>query len=107
MFNITIKGQFPETQLIMMLLNMVKTVCILSDSICKRIKINEFNKIFNNKKAYKRCFEGADTKALQHYVTHTINSKPDIVIINVGSNNMRRDKPVCMGGRYYWYCIPM
>ena len=51
----------------------------------------------NNKKAYKRCFEGADTKALQHYTTHTlINNKPDIVIINVGSNNMRRDKPVCI-----------
>ena len=74
-----------------------KTVCVPSDSICKRIKINEFNKILNNKKAYKRCFEGADTKALQHYATPTLtNNKPDIVIINVGSNNMRRDKPVCI-----------
>ena len=27
--------------------------CILSDSICNRIKINEFNKHLKNKKAYK------------------------------------------------------
>ena len=71
-----------------------KSVCILSDSICKRIKINELNKYIKNKKAYKRCFDGADTKALLHYAIHTLKkNKPDIVILNIGSNNMRKDKP--------------
>ena len=71
-----------------------KSVCILSDSICKRIKVNELNKYIKNKKAYKRCFDGADIKAL-HYAIHTLtNNKPDIVIINISSNNMRRDKPI-------------
>ena len=72
-----------------------KSVCILSDSICKRIKVNEFNKYLKNKKAYKRCFDGADTKALHHYAIHSLKyNKPDIVIINIGSNNMRKDKPI-------------
>ena len=72
-----------------------KSVCILSDSICKRIKINELNKYIKNKKAYKRGFDGADTKALHHYAIHTLtNNKPDIVIINIGSNSMRKDKPI-------------
>ena len=39
-------------------------VCILSDSICKRIKLPDFNKHLNNKKAYKRCFDGSNTKGL-------------------------------------------
>ena len=70
-------------------------MCILSDSICKHIKLPEFNKQLNNKKAYKRCFDGGDTKALLHFALYVLeNDKPDIVIINVGSNNMRKDKPV-------------
>ena len=72
-----------------------KSICILSDSIGKCIKINKLNKYIKNKKAYKRCFDGADTKALHHYAIHTLtNNKPDIVIINIGSNNMRKDKPI-------------
>ena len=35
-----------------------KNVCILSDNICKRKKIHEFNKYIRNKKAYKKCYPG-------------------------------------------------
>ena len=38
-----------------------KKVCILSDSICHRIKMKVFNKHLKNKKAYKLCFPGGDT----------------------------------------------
>ena len=72
-----------------------RKICILSDSICNRIKIHEFNKYLKNKKAYKICFPGCDTKSIHHYALHTLKKdKPDIVIINVGSNNMKTDKPI-------------
>ena len=44
-----------------------RKICILSDSICNRIKIHEFNKYLKNKKAYKICFPGGDTKSIHHY----------------------------------------
>ena len=72
-----------------------KKVCILSDSICHRIKINEFNKHLKNKKAYKLCFPGGDTKGIHHYALHTFKKdKPGIVILNAGANNMKTDKPI-------------
>ena len=72
-----------------------RKICILSDSICNRIKIHEFNKYIKNKKTYKLCFPGGDTKSIHHYALHALKKdKPDIVIINVGSNNMKIDKPI-------------
>ena len=72
-----------------------QTVCIFSDGIRKRIKIHEFNKYLKNKKAFKKCFYGADTKALHHYALHTLQTnKPEIVIINIGLNNIKKDKPI-------------
>ena len=72
-----------------------KKVCILSDSICKRIILPKFNEHLRKKRAYKKCFDGANTKGLLHFASYVLeNDKPDIVIINVGGNNMSKDKPI-------------
>ena len=72
-----------------------KKVCVFSDSICNRMNMREFNKSLINKNVFKRCFSGANTTELQHYVVPTLDFHPsDIVILNIGSNNLKRDKPV-------------
>ena len=72
-----------------------QTVCILSDSLCKRIKIHEFNKYLKNKKKPLKSVDGADTKALHHYGLHTLQTnKPEIGKINIGLNDIKKDKPI-------------
>ena len=42
-----------------------------------------------------KSVDGADTKALHHYALHTLQtSKPEIVKINIGLNNIKKDKPI-------------
>ena len=65
------------------------SICILSDSICKRIRMRNFNDAINDGHAYMKAFPGATPKELQHYCTHTLsNVNPDIVIINIGTNQL-------------------
>ena len=71
-----------------------KKVCILSDSICKRIKLTNLNRCLHHKNAYKKCFSGMGTKEIQHCAKHTLQyDKPDVVILNTGHNDIRNYKP--------------
>ena len=55
----------------------------------------KFNKHLRKKRAYKKCFNGTNTKDLLYFASYVLeNDKPDIVIINVGGNNMSKDKPI-------------
>ena len=72
-----------------------KKILILSDSICSRIQMKEFNTFVNNGYAYRKSFPGATPKELAHYCIPTLlEDKPDTCIINVGTNSLRRDKPL-------------
>ena len=55
----------------------------------------ELNNHLKNKKAYTLCFPGGDTKGIHHYALHIlIKDKPDIVLLNAGTNDMKTDKPI-------------
>ena len=69
-----------------------RKVCILSDSICGRILMKELSTKIKNGHGYRRYYPGGTPKQLLHYCTETLeNDKPDEVIINVGTNSLRKD----------------
>lgn len=71
-----------------------KKILILTDSICSRLQMRNFNNFITNGSAYRKTFPGATPKELSHYCTHTlIKDKPDTCIINVGTNSLNKDKP--------------
>ena len=64
-------------------------VCILSDSLCKPIDINEFKK----GNAIKRYYPGATAIRIKFYVDATLEEdRPDSVIILVGTNNITKKR---------------
>ena len=72
-----------------------KKILILSDSICSHKQMKEFNTFVNNGYVYRKSFPGATPKELAHYCIPTLlEDKPDTCIINVGTNSLRRDKPL-------------
>ena len=71
-----------------------KKILILSDSLCSSIKMKEFNSHIINGYAYRKSFPGATSKDLAHYCLLSLQEdKPDTCIINVGTNNVNRNKP--------------
>ena len=67
-----------------------KKVLLLSDSICSRIKMKEFNRELKNGRAYRKQFPGATSKEMAHYVIPTLaKDSPDTVIIHTGTNDLR------------------
>ena len=68
-----------------------KKICIFSDSICKRINMNQFNSHLRNATAIKKSFPGATTSQLKHYIIPTLEEeKPDTVVICIGTNNFTK-----------------
>ena len=66
-----------------------KKICIVTDSICSRIKMKVFNRFINNGRAYRKAFSGGTSDEIAYYCIHTlVNNKPDTVIINAGSNDL-------------------
>lgn len=62
---------------------------IITDSICSRINMKEFNKNLKNSYAYRKAFPGGKSEEIGHYCTHTIlKDAPDSVILNVGTNDL-------------------
>ena len=52
------------------------------------------NCVLKNKHVYRKLYPGATPQDLQHYCTRTLDmDKPDIVIINVGTNSIGTDDP--------------
>ena len=69
-----------------------RKICIISDSIASRILMKELNSKIKKGHAYRRYHPGATPKQLFHYCTETLaNDQPDEVVINVGTNSLRRD----------------
>lgn len=71
-----------------------KKVAIISDSICGGMNMAKLNRELKNKHAYKRLFPGVTPDDLQYYCLRTLEKdKPDIAIINVGTNNIGKEDP--------------
>ena len=66
-----------------------RKICVVGDSLIKRIKRNDLNKELRHSKAFFRCFSGANAKQLRHYIIPTLtDDKPDAIVIHVGTNDM-------------------
>ena len=71
-----------------------KKILILSDSLCSRIRMKEFNQYITNGYAYRKNFPGATPKDIAHYCLPTlIDDKPDTCIIHVGTNSLNIENP--------------
>lgn len=69
-----------------------KKIFVTGDSIIKRIRSKEFNRVLQSGKAVIKSFPGSTANELNHYILpHLQNILPDIVIINAGTNNLSRD----------------
>ena len=65
-----------------------KKVLILSASLCSRIRMKDFNSFLQNCYAYRKAFSGANADHLAHHCIPTLlEDKPDICIINAGTNS--------------------
>ena len=65
---------------------------IFSDSICASINMNKFNCLISKTKVIRKTYLGATPKKLLHYVVRPlIDEKPDICIINIGTNKIRKE----------------
>ena len=72
-----------------------KRICILSDIICRRIKMMDFNDAINNGSAHLTAFPGATAKQLHHYIILILlDQSLDTVIIHVGTNSLTYTKPL-------------
>ena len=68
-------------------------VCVIGDSIIKRIRRMEFNANINNATAYLKTFPGANIKQLHHYIEPSlIDDCPDAVILHIGTNDLKHAK---------------
>ena len=66
----------------------------MSVSICRGLDTKELSNSLRNKIVYKKVFPGATPKDLLYYCKRTLlNDKPDIAIINVGTNRIGKDDP--------------
>ena len=71
-----------------------KKILILSDSLCNRIRMKEFNQYITNGYAYHKNFPGATSKDIAHYcLPALIDDKPDMCIIHVGTNSLNKENP--------------
>ena len=70
-----------------------KKVAILSDSICRSIRMKEFNDFVKNGYTYRKTYPGATINELAHYCLKTLKEdNPDTCILNIG-NNLRSHQP--------------
>ena len=71
-----------------------KTICILGDSIIKHIQPFKMRLAVLNKNKNKfnfkvKSFSGATTADMEDYVSPSLKSNPDVVLVHVGTNNLR------------------
>ena len=71
-----------------------KRVAIISDSMCKHIKLDALNRSLENKTAYKKIFLGATPADISHYCVRTLEEdSPDIAILHAGTNSIGKVDP--------------
>ena len=69
-----------------------KSICVLGDSIVKDIKPYLMKKAIPAcSKMWIKSFSGATTECMNDYVTPSLKSKPDIVLLHCGTNDLRSD----------------
>ena len=70
-----------------------KKVCIVGASIIQRINMREFNKHLYDKHAVKVSYPGATASRATYYMKKPLEEEnPDIVIINIGTNNLTKNR---------------
>ena len=90
--NDNIQYKSKKTYLVILYIVVWKNIIILPDSICSRIKMNEFNEYINNGQATMNVFPGAIPKELLHYCIPTLKEgKPDTCILNIGTSILKND----------------
>ena len=66
---------------------------MFSDSIPKGIRIREFNRHITNATTRLKCFPGATSKELKHYVVPTFQKKSfNSTLIHIGINDILKDQ---------------
>ena len=67
-----------------------KKIALITDSLCSRIKMKNFNRFINSGRAYRKAFPGGTSDEIAYYCMHTLSTNnPDTVIINAGSNDLQ------------------
>lgn len=70
-----------------------RTISIIGDSMVKDIKgFKMRNGMKNREKIYIKCFPGATTQCMEDYVKPSLKHKPDIILLHVGTNDLRSSK---------------
>ena len=70
----------------------IKTTTIVSDSMCRSIRVREFNNKLTNEKVIINKYPAAHAKQILHYSNYTLtHDKPDTLIIMAGSNDVSYD----------------
>ena len=68
-------------------------MCIIGASIIQRLKIRDFNYWLDDKHATKVPFPGATVEKAAYYMKPTLEEEsPDIVILNIGTNNLTKNR---------------
>ena len=66
---------------------------MFSDSIPKGIRIREFNRYITNATARLKCFPGATSKELKHYVVPTLREESsNSTLIHIGIDDIVKDQ---------------
>jgi hypothetical protein len=88
-----VKKMYPGNSTYADITNRGKKICLLGDSIIRRIDISEFAKCMNDGNAIKRCFPGCSSKQMQYYVKEVLEeAHPDTMIIHVGTNDITKSQ---------------
>ena len=68
-----------------------KKIFIIGDIISQKQQKASLRKKFKGDKVYFKCFSGANTKQLDHYVIPVlVDDKPLTVVIHIGSNDIAK-----------------
>ena len=70
-----------------------RTTTIIGDSTIKNIKLKQVrDKLPPGEKVYIKSFNGATISQMYHYAIPSMEFNPDLVIMHVGTNDLRTDK---------------
>ena len=89
LFNQKIKKVVPGASSYSNITKQGKSVCIISDSITRRLNMKQFNNYVKDATVYRKVFPGGTVEEIEHYAIKILENKNiDAVILNVGSNNI-------------------
>ena len=68
-------------------------IYIIDDSIIKHLDTKRMQNGLQNRKATIKTFPGARINEMKHYVIPTLATKPNTLIVHVGTNDLRSNTP--------------